>query len=86
MSSVAVVVPGYNRAEFTEDEEISFRHLEHYLGRYDKFIVVPQSLAIERPGFPFNDFQIRILEVPSPTRDSCSLRRSMTHSKRIGMY
>lgn len=56
MSSVAVVVPGYNRAEFTEDEEISFRHLEHYLGRYDKFLVVPQSLAIERPGFHIQRF------------------------------
>lgn len=56
MSSVAVVVPGYNRAEFTEDEEISFRHLEHYLGRYDKFLVVPQSLSIERPGFHLQRF------------------------------
>ncbi len=51
MRSVAVVVPGYNRADFTEDEEISFRHVEHYLGRYEKFLVVPQSLVIERPGF-----------------------------------
>ena len=55
-SSVAVVVPGYNRAEFTEDEEISFRHAEHYLGRYDKFLVVPQSLAFERPGFHIQRF------------------------------
>ena len=53
---VAVVVPGYNRAQFTEDEEISFRHLEHYLGRYDKFLVVPQSLSIERPGFHIQRF------------------------------
>jgi hypothetical protein len=48
--SVAVVVPAYNRAQFTPDEEISFRHLDHYLGRYDKFLVVPRSLEIERPG------------------------------------
>ena len=27
MSGVAVAVPGYNRAEFIEDEDISFRHL-----------------------------------------------------------
>lgn len=38
--SVAVVVPAYNRAHFTRDEEVSFRHLEHVLGRYDKFLVV----------------------------------------------
>lgn len=55
-SSVAVVVPGYNRAQFTEDEEISFRHAEHFLGRYDKFLVVPQSLDIERPGFQIQRF------------------------------
>jgi hypothetical protein len=53
---VAVVVPGYQRAQFTSDEEISFRHLEHFLGRYDKFLVVPQSLAIERPGFHIQRF------------------------------
>jgi len=49
--SVAVVVPAYNRAQFTPDEEISFRHLEHVLGRYDKFLAVPRSLEIERPGY-----------------------------------
>lgn len=53
---VAVVVPGYHRAQFTSDEEISFRHLEHFLGRYDKFLVVPQSLEIERPGFHVQRF------------------------------
>ena len=54
--SVAVIVPGYNRAQFTQDEEISFRQLEHFLGRYDKFLVVPESLAIERPGFQLQRF------------------------------
>ena len=54
--SVAVVVPGYKRAQFTPDEEISFRHLEHFLGRYDKFLAVPQSLDIERPGFELRRF------------------------------
>ena len=54
--SVAVVVPGYSRAEFTADEEISFRHVEHFLGAYDKFLVVPQSLRIARPGFHIQRF------------------------------
>ncbi len=53
---VAVVVPGYNRAQFTPDEEISFRQLEHFLGAYDKFLVVPQSLEIERAGYQLKRF------------------------------
>ena len=52
----AVVVPAYNRAHFTRDEEVSFRHLEHFLGRYDKFLVVPQNLEIERPGYHIQRF------------------------------
>jgi hypothetical protein len=54
--SVAVVVPGYKRTQFTADEEISFRHLEHFLSRYDKFLAVPASLEIERPGFQLQRF------------------------------
>lgn len=54
--SVAVIVPGYNRSQFTPEEEISFRQLEHFLGSYDKFLVVPQSLAIERSGFQLQRF------------------------------
>lgn len=54
--TVAVVVPAYNRSEFTPDEEISFRHLEHFLGKYDKYLVVPQSLAIERSGYQISRF------------------------------
>ena len=54
--TVAVVVPGYNRSEFTPDEEVSFRHLEKFLGRYDKFLVVPRSLSIRRPGFQLKRF------------------------------
>jgi hypothetical protein len=55
-STVAVVVPGYNRSEFTPDEEVSFRHLETFLSRYDKFLVVPRSLSIRRAGFELKRF------------------------------
>lgn len=48
---VAVVVPLYNRKEFTADEELSFRHLMRFLGKYDKFLIVPEGLQISRPGF-----------------------------------
>ena len=59
LKSVAVVVPWYNRKELTPDEEISFRHLIHFLGRYDKYAVVPKSLEVEFPGFGIKRFDDR---------------------------
>jgi hypothetical protein len=58
-ATVAVVVPGYTRAEFTAEEELSFRHIEHYLGSYDKYLLVPESLSIDRPGFVLKRFDDR---------------------------
>ena len=58
-TTVAVVVPGHNRTEFTADEELSFRHIEHYLGSFHKYLLVPQSLAIDRPGFVLKRFDNR---------------------------
>jgi hypothetical protein len=49
--SVAVVVPISNRATLLPDEEISLRHLRHYLGRYDRFMIVPRSLSVRFPDF-----------------------------------
>lgn len=40
-----------NRAELYPDEEISLRHLVHYLGQYDKYLIVPEALEITIPGF-----------------------------------
>jgi hypothetical protein len=53
---VAVVVPLSNRKELTPDEEISLRHLIHYLGKYDKYFLMPKSLRFERPGFRIKRF------------------------------
>jgi len=53
---VAVAVPLCNRKELTADEQISFRHLMQYLGRYDKFLVVPKSLDITVPGSRNKEF------------------------------
>src|SRR5690606_7208876 len=39
---VAVVVPASDRAELTADEEISLRHLLHFLGDYDRYLVLPR--------------------------------------------
>jgi Protein of unknown function (DUF5672) len=48
---VAIVVPVSNRTDLTPDEQISLRHLTHYLGRYDRFLVAPEGLALSIPGF-----------------------------------
>lgn len=48
--AVAVVVPHY-REGLTDDEEISLRHLRHFLGGYDKFLAVPDGLRLALPDF-----------------------------------
>jgi hypothetical protein len=53
---VAVVTPLSNREELSSDEKISFRHLVHFLGKYDKFLIVPQSLKVDYPGFRIKRF------------------------------
>lgn len=55
---VAIVVAHTNRANLTPAEEISLRHLNHYLGKYDKYLLIPESLDFELPGLmtkPFDD-------------------------------
>ena len=54
--TVVIVVPLSNRATFTADEEISLRHLVHYLGGYDMCLVAPKSLKIELPGLEIKRF------------------------------
>lgn len=56
---VAVVVPMHNRKEITADEEISFRHLIRFLDRYDKYLVLPESLDLRIPGFLQRHFSDR---------------------------
>jgi uncharacterized protein DUF5672 len=48
---VAVVVPLSSRPELNAEEEVSIRHLSHYLGGHDKFLIAPEGAAIERNGF-----------------------------------
>lgn len=48
---VAIVVALSNRAYLTETEEISLKHLRHYLGHYDKYILIPQGLDFSLPDF-----------------------------------
>ncbi len=48
--TVAIVVPLSSRPELTPDEKISLRHLQHYLGDYDKYLIVPRGSSIEIEG------------------------------------
>ena len=55
---VAIVVALSNRPVLTPSEEVSLKHLRHYLGKYDKYIVVPDTLDFRLPDFvvkPFAD-------------------------------
>ncbi len=54
--TAAVVVPVY-RETLTADEEISRRHLEHFLGAYDKFLVAPERLSLAWQGFGARKFR-----------------------------
>jgi hypothetical protein len=40
----------------TPEEEISFRHLVRFLGKYDKYIVIPKSLKVHHHGFGMKRF------------------------------
>jgi hypothetical protein len=45
---VAVVVPVY-RLPLSEEEEISLRHLRHFLERFDIKVIAPRQLTIDHP-------------------------------------
>ena len=51
MPSVAVVItPTHDRTTYTPDEDLSFRHVRHHLGRYDKYVLMPESHHAIYPG------------------------------------
>lgn len=58
---VAVVVPVY-RNYLSLDERISLAHLEHWLGRYDKFLLKPRGLELELPNFQYCEFDTTFFE------------------------
>jgi len=53
--TVAVVVPVY-REHLTADEKISYRHLNNFLGDYDKYLVAPETLKIAYSEFRIKRF------------------------------
>jgi hypothetical protein len=53
---VAIVVPMSDRTVLTHEEELSLRHLTHFLGKYDKYLVMPQGLKFSLPEFGIKRF------------------------------
>lgn len=47
-ASVAILVPAF-RDRLQPDEEISLRHLRTYLGAYDAYVFLPESLELDVP-------------------------------------
>ena len=48
--TVAVVVPLSLQFNPSPDEELSLRHLTHFLGKHDKYFVAPHGLDVDYPG------------------------------------
>ncbi len=48
---VAIVVPLSSRPDLLPEEEVSLRHLRHFLSTYEKYFVAPPGATIEREGF-----------------------------------
>jgi Protein of unknown function (DUF5672) len=57
--SVAVVVTLSHRTCYTPDEELSLRHVRHYLNRYDTYALVPESHPVTYPGLIAKRFSDR---------------------------
>lgn len=54
--TVAILVLLSTRPNLTEEEKLSLRHLEHYLGKYDKYLVGPPESPIRIDGFRIKNF------------------------------
>lgn len=52
---VAIVVPVY-RTRLTIEEQISMRHLTHFLGAFDKYLILPETLDFSIDGFQTKRF------------------------------
>ena len=54
---VAVAVPLIEKNFFTEEENISIKHLETYLGGYDRYLIEPQGMNFKLDGFNIKEFE-----------------------------
>jgi len=55
----AVVVTLSTKTEYTPEEEIAFRHVRHYLGHYDKYVLIPDDHPATYNGFTAKRFPRR---------------------------
>jgi len=55
----AVVLTLSTKTQYSADEETAFRHVRHYLGRYDKYVLIPDDHAGVYPGFMTRRFPRR---------------------------
>ncbi len=60
---IAIVTPLY-RAELSRDEELSLRHLRHFLGHYDLVFAAPASIPAPISGAPVRRFPERYFHSP----------------------
>ncbi len=85
-ASVVIVVPIY-RDTFSDDERLSLRHLETFLGDYDHVFLVPERLADapifrDYPAFDvisFSDDSFNSIEAYSQLLLSASFYRAFDH-------
>lgn len=59
MKTVAILIPAYYKPKFSSEELISLEHLEKYLGKYDKYFIVPDNVDVnkkEKKEFRFVKF------------------------------
>jgi len=47
---VAIVIPFSNRPKLLAEEEISMRHVLHFLKEHDKYVIVPPGSTVAREG------------------------------------
>ncbi len=48
--TAAIVITLSHKTTYTADEELAFRHVRHYLSRWDKFVLIPNSHQGVYPG------------------------------------
>jgi len=54
---VAILIPLSTRPHLTESEKISLKHLEYYLGNYDKYFLAPSDLDFSYKDYPVSRFE-----------------------------
>ncbi|MGD1088660.1 MAG: DUF5672 family protein [Verrucomicrobiota bacterium] len=79
---VAIVMPTQKNA-LTADEQISVRHLGHFLGKYDRYLVVPPDSGLRLDGFEPVYFEKRCFE---NTGTYSSLLMSTEFYRRFAAY